>query len=367
MIFDGHAYCFPSLRGSAGFSDPDQLRRHLQLAISGNQQPVWRVRDRATGDNEALIDASNRYELKGVRDSDFHAAENGRFEWTVDGEVYTKQYLPPQITDMSYPPDRLVAEMDYAGVERALLHRTPYLGIGNDFIADCVKRFPERLMGLAHVEEWLISVDPDTSVQKVEKAIQQQGLSALQFLSPQLNLYGQREAWDGENFRPFWDRVSELEIPVFFSLKGRVDPRVESYIEELKTLRRWVNRYPNVTVVLTHGLEWPHFIKKDKIVLPEEVWVPFENPNLHLQLLFPISLGTVWDYPMTEVQPTIVECVERLGADRLMWGTDMPMIMRYWSYRQNIDFIRRYCSFLDTVQTDAILGNTSARLMGVES
>ena len=354
MIFDGHAYCFPSLRGSAGFSDPDQLRRHLQLAISGNQQPVWRVRDRATGDNEALIDASNRYELKGVKDSDFHAAENGRFEWTVDGEVYTKQYLPPQITDMSYPPDRLVAEMDYAGVERALLHRTPYLGIGNDFIADCVKRFPERLMGLAHVEEWLISVDPDTSVQKVEKAIQQQGLSALQFLSPQLNLYGQREAWDGENFRPFWDRVSELEIPVFFSLKGRVDPRVESYIEELKTLRRWVNRYPDVTVVLTHGLEWPHFIKKDKIVLPEEVWVPFENPNLHLQLLFPISLGTVWDYPMTEVQPTIVECVERLGADRLMWGTDMPMIMRYWS-------------FLDTEQTDAILGNTSARLMGVES
>ena len=367
MIFDRHAYCFPSLRGSAGFSDPHQLRRHLQLAISGNQQPVWRVRDRATGDNEALIDASNRYELKGVRDSDFHAAENGRFEWTVDGEVYTKQYLPPQITDMSYPPDRLVAEMDYAGVERALLHRTPYLGIGNDFIADCVKRFPERLMGLAHVEEWLISVDPDTSVQKVEKAIQQQGLSALQFLSPQLNLYGQREAWDGENFRPFWDRVSELEIPVFFSLKGRVDPRVESYIEELKTLRRWVNRYPDVTVVLTHGLEWPHFIKKDKIVLPEEVWVPFENPNLHLQLLFPISLGTVWDYPMTEVQPTIVECVERLGADRLMWGTDMPMIMRYWSYRQNIDFIRRYCSFLDTEQTDAILGNTSARLMGVES
>ena len=367
MIFDGPAYCFPSLRDSAGFSDPDQLRRHLQLAISGNQQPVWRVRDRATGDNEALIDASNRYELKGVKDSDFHAAENGRFEWTVDGEVYTKQYLPPQITDMSYPPDRLVAEMDYAGVDRALLHRTPYLGIGNDFIADCVKRFPERLMGLAHVEEWLISVDPDTSVQKVEKAIQQQGLSALQFLSPQLNLYGQREAWDGENFRPFWDRVSELEIPVFFSLKGRVDPRVESYIEELKTLRRWVNRYPDVTVVLTHGLEWPHFIKKDKIMLPEEVWVPFENPNLHLQLLFPISLGTVWDYPMTQVQPTIVECVERLGADRLMWGTDMPMIMRYWSYRQNIDFIRRYCSFLDTEQTDAILGNTSARLMGVES
>ena len=367
MIFDGHAYCFPSLRGSAGFSDPNQLRRRLQLAISGNHQPVWRVRDGAIGDNEALIDSANSSELSGVKNSDFHAAENGRFEWTVNGETYTKQYLPPQINDMSYPPDRWVAEMDYAGVEKALLHRTPYLGIGNDFIASCVKRFPGRLMGLAHVEEWLITADPDKSVQKVEKAILQQGLSGLQFLSPQLNLYGQTGTWDGDDFRPFWDRISELKIPVFFSLKGRVDPRLESYIEELKTLRRWVNRYPDVRVVLTHGLEWPHFIKKDKLVLPEEIWAPFENPNLHLQMLFPISLGTIWDYPMTQVHPTILECVERLGANRLMWGTDMPMIMRYWSYRQNIDFIRQYCNFLDADQMDAILGNTSARLMGVQS
>ena len=27
MIFDGHAYCFPSLRGDGGFDDPDTLRR----------------------------------------------------------------------------------------------------------------------------------------------------------------------------------------------------------------------------------------------------------------------------------------------------------------------------------------------------
>ena len=120
-----------------------------------------------------------------------------------------------------------------------------------------------------------------------------------------------------------------------------------------------------MTVVLTHGLEWRHFIKGDRIVLPEKVWAPFENPNLHLELLFPIALGAVWDYPMIEVQSTIAECVERLGADRLMWGTDMPIIMRYWSYRQNIDFIRNYCDFLDVAQMKAILGGTSARLMGV--
>ena len=68
---------------------------------------------------------------------------------------------------------------------------------------------------------------------------------------------------------------------------------------------------------------------------------------------------------MAEVRPAIQECVQRIGADRLMWGTDMPIVMRFWTYRQNIDFIRRYCSFLSAEEMDAILGGTSARLMGV--
>jgi len=132
MTFDGHAYCFPSLMGSGGFSTPEELRRHLQ--------PVWRARDRAPGDNSGLIDLDRWPGLDALKEARFRAAGGGCFEWTVNGEDYVKQYLPPSVNDMSYGPERLVAEMDYAGVDRALLHRTPYLGIGNPFIADCFDR-----------------------------------------------------------------------------------------------------------------------------------------------------------------------------------------------------------------------------------
>ena len=47
MIYDGHAYCFPDLRGKAGFDEKDQFRKHLQLGIARHFQPVWRARDRA--------------------------------------------------------------------------------------------------------------------------------------------------------------------------------------------------------------------------------------------------------------------------------------------------------------------------------
>ncbi|HEY3079849.1 MAG TPA: amidohydrolase family protein [Chloroflexota bacterium] len=366
-IFDGHAYCFPSLRGPAGFSDPALFGRHLQHAIATHFQPLWRMGDRAPADSRLLVDPAIWPRLDAVRaarETRFRAADNGRFEWTLDGEEYVKQYLPPSIADMQYPPDRLVAEMDYAGVDRALLHRTPYLGVGNEFVADCVRLFPDRLLGLAHVEEWLVQEDPAGAFGKLERAVRQQGLSGLQFLPPQLDLYGQDGPWDGAGFRPFWDGVAGLKIPVFFSLKERADPRRESYLNELRTLLRWMQRYPDVTVVLTHGLNWRLFVDGDRIQLPEEVWAPFANPRAYLQLLFPITLGGLWDYPLSQVRPVVEACVRRVGAHRLMWGTDMPIVLRFWTYRQNVDFIRRYCDFLSPAEIDAVMGDTAAALLG---
>ena len=33
--------------------------------------------------------------------------------------------MPPSVTDMDYSAESLVAEMDYAGVDMAMIHRTP--------------------------------------------------------------------------------------------------------------------------------------------------------------------------------------------------------------------------------------------------
>lgn len=373
MIFDGHAYCFPSLKGDGGFSDPNQFRKHLQQSIGSHHQPVWRLNDRTRGNNSQLLDTNNSTSLSSLKEINFHAGSFGRFEWTHNEEIYVKQYIPPSNEDMSYPSDRLIAEMDYAGVDKCMLHRTPFLGIGNDFIADCIKRFPNRLYGLAHTEEWLIEDDPDAAFAKIEKAIKEDGFSGFQFLPLMLNLYDNKASWDQPSFIPFWDQIAKLEVPVYLSLSPRetsykLSGHKESwdnYHEELKTLMRWMDRYPDVKVVQTHGLDWRSFVDGDTIALPDEVWAPFDNPNLYLQLLFPICLGNIWDYPMPQIRPTIEECVKRIGANRLIWGTDMPMVSRFWTYKQNIDFIRLYCDFLDESEINHILGNTIAKLHGL--
>jgi predicted TIM-barrel fold metal-dependent hydrolase len=332
---------------------------------------VWRKRDRAPADSSGLADPSVHWSFDALEDVDFRAAGYGRFEWTVDGEDYVKQYIPPSVADMSYPAESLVAEMDYAGVDMALLHRTPYLGIGNEFVAGCVRRFPDRLQGLAHVEEWLIQTKPDESISKLEQAVNELGLMGLQFLPDQIPLYGQPADWDGPGLRPFWDAVAALNIPVFFtpgytSLASPGGDPLEAVLQGLRAISTWMERYPEVTVVLTHGFSWRMFAERDILAVPDEVYraAPIDNPNFHVQVLFAIFLGGMWDYPMPQVRPVMEQLVRHMGPNRIIWGTDIPMVLRFYTYRQNLDHIRRNCDFLASSEVDMIVGGNMARLLG---
>lgn len=368
MIFDGHAYCFPDVRGDLGFPSADAQRIHVQKAIANHHVQPWRARDHAPGSTAPLLDLEKWPGDDAARAVNFRPTRYGRYEWAVDGEDWVKQYFPPSITDMAYPAQSLIAEMDYANVSGALLHRNPYLGIGNGFIADCVRQYPDRLYGLAHVPEWRVADEPESSAAEVRGAVDA-GLSGLQFLSSQLHLYGKDADWAGDRYSSFWDSVANMGIPVFFSLnvnEPKREPRTEHYLAELARLLRWMERYPDVNVVLTHGFSWSLFIVDGAIKLPEAVWEPFENPRLSLQLLFAIGLGGMWDFPLPQVRPVLEDALRRIGAGRIIWGTDMPIVMRHWTYQQNIDFIVDYCDFLSDEDRRMIMGGATRRLLGLD-
>ncbi len=368
MIYDGHAYCFPPPSQNAGFADPSEFWRHLQLFMAwARQQPCWRKSDRSLADASGLYrDSALGPSFDGLKNAHFRVGQHGLVEWTVDGEDYVKQALPPWIVDFAYPADSLIAEMDYAGIDRALLHRTPYMGLSNEFIGDCCRRYPERIDGLAHVEEWRITTEMDVCIAKLERAIKEQGLIGLQFMPFHRPLYGLSAKWDGPDFDPYWEAVRSLGIPVFFTIGG--GRGLPEYLEELRGLRRWMERYPEVPVVKTHGFSWRLFADDEKLVVPDEVYeaTPIDHPNFHIQILFAVFLQSRWDYPMPQIRPTLETMVERIGADRLMWGTDIPIVLLHWTYRQSLDFIRNYCDFISPADMELILGGNMRRFLGLD-
>src|SRR5262249_1138006 len=87
--------------------------------------------------------------------------------------------------------------------------------------------------------------------------------------------------------------------------------------------------------------------------------------NLWLEVMFPITWGGVWEYPYVEAQVLIRDARDTFGASKLIWGSDMPNVERFCTYRQCVDYVRRHCNFLTAPEKDQVLGGNLARIVGV--
>ena len=369
MIIDSHGYCFGPADSLPGYSSVSEHLAWVQLGQATHYQPAFRLRDRAPGSSEVLA-PENKWDVSSVPNVNLRIdSAAGRVVWTVDGEDYTKHYYPPNLRNCEFTPDSLIAEMDYAGIDATLLHTNPMLGRSSAYLAECVRRFPGRLYSMAPVDEWRIPDDTDAVIRELTTAITEHGLHAIKF-----NPYGymiSADPWDDGFYRPFWEAATSLNVPVFFSLGLGPDaghfeasPDVQrGYINELRVLMRWMDRYPDTVCSITHGFPYRSFLEGDRITLPDAIWEPFQNPNLSIEVCFPVRIGDMFDFPYREVIPTIEEMVEHIGAGHLLYGTDMPFQNRHCTYRQSRDLIEKYCTFLSVEERDLIMGGTAARIL----
>ncbi|MCI0791779.1 MAG: amidohydrolase [Chloroflexi bacterium] len=372
MIIDSHAYCFEPADSPNGYASAEEHLRWVQAGQAGHYQPAFRLRDRepASSASLALEGTKGLSSLPNVDLRIDHAA--GRVVWTIEGEDYTKHYYPPNLRNCEFTPESLIGEMDYAGVDIALLHTNPMLGRDSAYLAECVQAFPDRLRSMAPVDEWRIRDDMDTVIEELTTAITVHGLHAIKF-NPNTYLVSP-EPWDDGVYRPFWEAATSLNVPIFFSLgpgpgehKGESSSEeVGGYLDELMILTRWMERYPDVVCSITHGFPYRAFLEGGGVRFPEAVWEPFKNPNLSIEVCFPVRIGDMFDFPYREIWPALEEMVTRIGADHLMWGTDMPFQNRHCTFRQSRDWIEKYCEFLAQEEVDLIMGGTAARVIGIE-
>ena len=88
MIYDGHAYCFPSLHGFGGFDDKQIFEKHQQVAIAQHFQPVWSDKDRVLVSDVSEITPADKWAIDSIKDIDFGPTHRGRYEWRYQGINY---------------------------------------------------------------------------------------------------------------------------------------------------------------------------------------------------------------------------------------------------------------------------------------
>ena len=163
MIVDSHVYTFRAPDHLAGHPTVAEHMKLWQWGYAFHHQPAYRTRDRAPGNSLLLMDPTPDDPLRLATNRNFRVDRTtNRLVWTVDGDDYTKQYHPPNV--MEFSAGACIAEMDYAGIDWALIHVDAALEKDAAFLASCVRAYPDRLRSMAPVDEFLIPTDPDAAI-----------------------------------------------------------------------------------------------------------------------------------------------------------------------------------------------------------
>ncbi len=84
-----------------------------------------------------------------------------------------------------------------------------------------------------------------------------------------------------------------------------------------------------------------------------------------LEVLYPIHWGRTHDYPYPELKPVIQRLYRLVGAERLVWGSDMPNVERNCTYRQSCEYLGGILDGIATAtEQESIFGLNILRLVG---
>lgn len=189
------------------------------------------------------------------------------------------------------PPEKLVALMDAAGVDRACVMTYTEAPQFNpralEYIADAVRRFPDRLIGVARLHPWY----PE-ALSLLDFAVLELGMKCLK-----LHPVGTLTHPADEPTLTLLRRAGELQVPVLFHCGD--EPMSTPLAIGLAAAA-----CPETTVVLGHMGGYFH--------VDEAIEVAESHPNVVLDT-------SAMPYPRK-----IREAVQRIGASRVLFASDGP-------------------------------------------
>lgn len=358
-IIDGHAHIFRPLAGACGFADAATHLLHQQRAMHehGNQ-PYRRPSDGAIVTARPLWSADDS-SVAGWRDVNFRVGRCGRFEWEADSETQYVQFLPPYMADMSNPAEVLVQQMDYASIASAILQNDHIYGDAAEDFAAAAQHYPGRFIGLAQVQE--ACAYQDDQIARLVDQVERLGMAGLYFTYSGLFRNGYAMAPSDKAYDPLWQTVARLDLPVWWV--HRDNSPFGRYEDELADLAHILERYPTLRSVLVHGLPTTRYADtSERLNLPPVVERLLTELPVSAELLYPISWGSKFEYPYPKAMVHFRQLVDRFGPQCFIWGSDMPNVERYCTYRQAFTYVWDHADFLDTAARRAIFRENALAL-----
>lgn len=362
MIIDCHAHVFEHWIGLCGHPSRHLHAKYMQSMLKRTVARTFRARDGAPADTKPLFRPGVEG-WDGLTDVDYRIGRNGQLEFTVDGEDYVIQYMPVGMQEMICPPEFMLAQMMNAEIDHCVLQAGGAYGAMTRYNAFAQTQWPAKMTGLMHVDEAMAGAAENLA--EMERGRRELNLRGIYYNVDSFARHGWKWGLDDPRLHPFWEKMRELKLIFCIELSAGPSYDKAGYVAHLLALGRMLKRYPDIPCHLAMGPPVAHFARDGKWDFPEEVAAVYRHEAMLIEVMFPITWGGVWDYPYPEAQALIRDFRDKLGAGKMMWGSDMPNVERFCTYKQSLDYVRRYCEFLTPREKDLILGDNCARLYGI--
>jgi len=275
-------------------------------------------------------------------------------ESDVGGASAVIQAWPPLCADTRHTPEMLLAHMDWVGVDRAVLLQGPFYGEYNTYVQEAVERFPGRFIGAAYFDPWAENAD-----EHFGRILDSQVFRAVKLeCSETTGLYGihPRARLDDVDIAWLWTALEERGLVLALDL-GRVGSR--SY--QTKAVRRIAERHEGLRIVIAHLGQPSTALDEDvgKRRLWEEQIDLGKRPNVWFDTASLPAYFVSERYPFPSTGRYLRAAIERIGPDKILWGTDVPGLLAHATYRQLFDMAEDHLAFLSTEERAGIMGGNA--------
>ena len=260
---------------------------------------------------------------------------NGKVDFA--GEV--RQMMPPYMNDGQNTVERLIANMDYACVNAAVITQEYIDGNQDEYLLEARNKYPERIKITTLYEDYNVS-------DSTEKFIQN-----LQLFDGVKICAGRLANPDLKKLLPLFKKVQEVGkfISIDMADGAAQTDDLAFIIKECPELRIAIGHFGMVT---TDG--WQKQIELAKA------------PNVYIE-----SGGLTWlfhkeFYPYPSAIDAILEARDICGMDKLMWGSDYPRTMTDITYIMAVRFIEETNKLTDEEKA-AFLGKNAEKFYGFKN
>ena len=246
--------------------------------------------------------------IDAVCNFEFDDPDTERPDWNKN--FLTKKIGASESTIGAFTPESFLEHLDAAGIEHAFLiavRAGSYLNrisraVAYEKVAEVVQKYPDRFSGLA-------GVDPTRGmrgVRELEHAVREYG-----FVGAHLYPHWFEKSPDEAIYYPYYAKCVELDIPIQMQVGHCLrysDERPLASVTHPVSLDRIACDFPELKLVGIH-IGWPW--------TDEMIAVAYKQPNVYI--------GSD-AYGPKHWPASFVQYIDSWGQDKVLFGTDFPVI-----------------------------------------